>query len=841
MVTRILGVSTLFTRSAETLAERTDLVRLDAVRALDPGRRATLGQYMTPAPVARFMASLLRLDRTPVRALDAGAGVGSLTSALVEELCARDHHPDTLHVEAWEIDPTLARHLRETLGRCEAHCARESVRFDAKVHQEDFLDAGVSMLERGLFARERSTFNAAILNPPYHKINADSAARRAVRRLGVETSNLYTAFLAVAIDLLEPGGELVAITPRSFCNGPYFRPFRERFLATMALTRMHVFVRRDRAFEDDDVLQETVIFHAVKGMPQRDVVLSSSEHPDDLCPFVREVPFTDVVRPDDPERIFHLVTDGLGVAVNTRMERLPTTLADLGVQVSTGRVVDFRARDHLRAMPERDTVPLVYPLHLSKGTVEWPRSAGKKPQAIRACAETAGLLLPSGFYVATKRFSSKEEPRRIVAALYDPDSIPADRVGFENHLNVFHQDGHGLPERLARGLVAWLNSTLVDEHFRSWSGHTQVNATDLRKMRWPTRAELEALGHAMTPLPDTQEALDRAVERVLFPMTDDPKRDADPIVARRRIDEALGVLKDLGLPKEQVNERSALTLLALLDLRPSQAWPESSAPLRGITPMMEFFAEHYGKRYAPNTRETVRRFTVHQFVEAGLLVENPDEPTRPTNSPRAVYQVAPMLLELARARGTPQWDAKLAAWHAKVESLTQRYARERTMNRIPVTLAPGTEITLSAGGQNPLVKLVIDEFCPRFTPGGKVLYVGDTGDKWAYFDRESLAALGVKVDKHGKMPDVVVHFTKFNWLVLIEAVTSHGPVNAKRRGELAELFKGSTAGLVYVTAFADRRAMTRYLGEISWETEVWVADAPSHMIHFNGERFLGPH
>lgn len=324
-------------------------------------------------------------------------------------------------------------------------------------------------------------------------------------------------------------------------------------------------------------------------------------------------------------------------------------------------------------------------------------------------------------------------------------------------------------------------------------------------------------------------------------MTDKPADSIDPVAAKKRIDEALAILVALGLSKEQLNERSALTLLALLDLKPDQPWIEASAPLRGITPMMEFFAERYGKRYAPNTRETVRRFTVHQFVDAGILTENPDAPSRPTNSPKAVYQVASALLDLVRTHGTREWDAALATWITAVGTLKTRYAQERSMNLVPVIVGPGKIIHLTPGGQNDLVKLVVEEFCPRFTPGGTVIHVGGTEDKWAWFDKEALEALGVSVDEHGKMPDVVVHYTKVNWLILVEAVTSHGPVNPKRHAELAKLFKGATAGLVYVTAFANRQAMTKYLPDISWETEVWVADAPSHMIHFNGERFLGPY
>jgi len=300
-------------------------------------------------------------------------------------------------------------------------------------------------------------------------------------------------------------------------------------------------------------------------------------------------------------------------------------------------------------------------------------------------------------------------------------------------------------------------------------------------------------------------------------------------------------LSDLGFPSQQQNERSALTLLALLGLKPDDKWEDATNPLMGITPMMSFFQEHYGKRYAPNTRETVRRQTVHQFVQAALIVPNPDKPSRPTNSPKAVYQIEPSALKLLRGFSKRGWRGRMQKYLQTVQSLKKLYAREREMRRLPVKLAKGQEIKLSPGRHNALVKQIIDDFCPLFTPGAVVIYVGDTQTKWAYFDSSALAKLGVAVKEHGKMPDVVVHHGEKNWLVLIEAVTSHGPVNPKRRQELKELFSGSTAGLVFVTAFLDRRAMVKYLNDISWETEVWIAESPTHLIHFNGERFLGPY
>ncbi|HTV54291.1 MAG TPA: BsuBI/PstI family type II restriction endonuclease [Terriglobia bacterium] len=305
--------------------------------------------------------------------------------------------------------------------------------------------------------------------------------------------------------------------------------------------------------------------------------------------------------------------------------------------------------------------------------------------------------------------------------------------------------------------------------------------------------------------------------------------------------DARKILISLGLPRAQQNDRSAFSLLALLDLRPDRAWADAQNPLIGITPIMDWIREHYQKPYAPNTRETVRRQTMHQFVAAGIALYNPDQPDRPVNSPAAVYQIEPTTLALLRSFDTPQWHDNLTAYLASRPTLAARYARERRQKLVPVRIAPGQEIHLSPGRHSELTRAIIEDFAARFVPGGILIYAGDTGEKWGYFDAVSLSKLGVNLDAHGKMPDVVLHYPDRNWLLLIESVTSHGPVNPKRHAELTHLFAGSSAGLVYVTAFPNRALMSRYLGDIAWETEVWVADSPSHLIHFNGERFLGPY
>lgn len=309
-----------------------------------------------------------------------------------------------------------------------------------------------------------------------------------------------------------------------------------------------------------------------------------------------------------------------------------------------------------------------------------------------------------------------------------------------------------------------------------------------------------------------------------------------------RIEQARGVLKLLGLPPDQTNDRAALTLLSMLDLAPTTPWADAQNPLIGITPMMTFMAAHYlDQPYAPNTREAVRRFTVRQFVAAGVAVANPDDPRRPVNSPNFCYQVPAELLSVLRTYGTDAWDAALASWLAEVPSLRDTWAAERSMTMIAVTLPDGSDIGLSPGGQNLLIARIIEDFCPRFTPGGQVLYVGDAGSGDLVNRSDVLAEHGIVINDHGRIPDVVVLLPNRGWLVLIEAVTSHGPIGPLRRADLSHLFASDSLGLVFVTAFPTLPAFLGFGRDIAWQTEVWIAENPSHLIHFNGERFLGPY
>lgn len=310
--------------------------------------------------------------------------------------------------------------------------------------------------------------------------------------------------------------------------------------------------------------------------------------------------------------------------------------------------------------------------------------------------------------------------------------------------------------------------------------------------------------------------------------------------ATKQLNEALEILKSIGIPREQQNERSALTLLALADIKPRKPWKNASAPLRRITEMMDWMRDHYEVRYAPNTRETIRRQTVHQFVQHGLLLENPDNPERPINSPKWCYQLTPAALKLMATFGRPAFKKELAVF-LKMSVTGALGARHRDLPREIIKLPDGLTIQLSAGGQNTLIRAIIEEFTVRFVRKAKILLVGDAGDKEVLGSGPALAELGIHLPPRGKAPDVLIHDAERDWLIIIEAVTSHGPIDQKRKNELTDLFSSARPSIVFVTAFPDRKTFTRFQASIAWETEVWIADTPDHLIHYNGVRYLGPY
>lgn len=461
----------------------------------EASRQKALAQYLTPPHVADLMASMFRSHARHVHLLDAGAGMGILSAAYVKEQLRKKTPPEKINVVAYEVDPALIRGLEETYAACKRSCERRGVAFSAAIRNCDFIAEAAEMQRHDFFSQAPLIFDAAIINPPYGKLATTSTGYRLLKSVGLETTNLYTAFVGLIVNLLRPHGELVAITPRSFCNGPYFKPFRLRLLKEMALRRIHVFESRSAAFKNDGVLQENVIVHAVKrpSMSQT-VVVSQSEGDCGDKTRSRKFRSDEVVSPQDAEAFIHIPTTQQHLAARDFILRLGSSLEQLGLAISTGRVVDFRVRGHIAQDSAPGTHPLIYPCHFNGLYVTWPAQRGHKPNAIKVSPETMGLMVPSDIYVLIKRFTSKEERRRVVACIYNPDFIDAPKVGFENHLNYIHANGAGLDMPLAKGLWAFLNSSALDLYFRQFNGHTQVNATDLRNVRFPTAEQLRSIG-----------------------------------------------------------------------------------------------------------------------------------------------------------------------------------------------------------------------------------------------------------------------------------------------------------------------------------------------------------
>jgi type-2 restriction enzyme bsuBI len=312
-------------------------------------------------------------------------------------------------------------------------------------------------------------------------------------------------------------------------------------------------------------------------------------------------------------------------------------------------------------------------------------------------------------------------------------------------------------------------------------------------------------------------------------------------------EEAKRLLKLFEFDEKRTNDMAARTLLSLLNLREGDTWDQATNNRIGVRGLMDWMRNNLDFPIAENSRETIRREVLHQFVAAAFCEHNDDDPNRATNSSKNVYRVSPNALSVIRMYSGSDDDTSsefriaLEEYLAYAPSLVELQREERRIRKIPVRM-PSNEIAyINPGGQNKLIKSMVEEFCPRFVPGGQVLYIGDADSKTSNYNEESLSSLGINLDMHGKMPDLVVYQKDKNWLFLMEAVTTHGPVNPLRKKDLESLFGGSKAGIVYVSCFPNRQVLRSHLMDIAWETEVWLESDPTHMIHFNGSRFMGPY
>lgn len=466
-----------------------------AQQGLDPATREALAQHFTPSVTGDLLAGMLSMDvlSGTVRVLDPGAGAGSLAAAVVHRL--RTERPDLwVHVTAVEVDPELVPYLSETLADCEKYGQVET-----ELVQDDFLTSDDT--------RMRGPFDLVIANPPYGKLARNSKERKASGRRTVDTPNRYSAFWADSVSALGQGGQAVVIVPRSWANGVYFTQFRKWLLSQVALDSLLVFEARNSVFADSGVLQENVVAAVTKAPQLPEVTMWAALGHGTGLVSSHTVPFESVVFPDD-RYTFVRFTDGEIVVPPAASH----TLADLGVTASTGKVVDFRCRELLCTEHSSDTVPMLYQANIRPGVVNHQLPVRGKPQWFRIGAAVADkLTVPPGTYVMIKRFSSKEEKHRVVAGVWHCDAPSA----FDNKTNYLHLNGCGIPQDLARGIALWLNSTILDKVFRTFSGHTQVNATDLRILPFPDADTLVRLAYSAPDPYPSQSDIDRLVNKVM--------------------------------------------------------------------------------------------------------------------------------------------------------------------------------------------------------------------------------------------------------------------------------------------------------------------------------------
>ncbi|AMW35760.1 N-6 DNA methylase [Haematospirillum jordaniae] len=497
----------------ETPTQLADRIGQNYTNQKNAEHRKSHGLYLTPPPVAAFMADMI-CPRDTLRLLDPAAGAGILLCAAIERLAACPNPPRLVEIVAYEIDPPLAAMLAEVLDHLTAWAAGKGMTIKTTIRCTDFILAEAAALHH----RPANRFDAVIANPPYFKINKDDPRAVAACDVVHGQPNIYGLFMAVAAAMLSQGGDLVFITPRSFASGPYFKRFRERFFSMVRPLRTHVFASRRDAFSRDAVLQENVILHAIRadgwttkpnGLP---FTISSSTGMGDLDQ-ATEYPaaLADVIDPKNLAGAFRLPSGPEDEDILRRVDSWTGSLHAYGLDISTGPVVPFRATEHLAEQANGVTVPLLWLNHVKAMEIQWP-TASRKPQYIKNKTNSQRLLVPNSTYILLRRFSAKEEHRRMTAAPLLAGQIPAAMIGIENHLNYIHRPGGNISDDEAFGLAALLNSALMDGYFRCTNGNTQVSATELRAMPLPPLAAIAQLGRRVRKKPDNMALIDDLVE-----------------------------------------------------------------------------------------------------------------------------------------------------------------------------------------------------------------------------------------------------------------------------------------------------------------------------------------
>ncbi len=466
----------------------------------DFSHRKMKGQFFTPPKVSEFMAGMFEINGDSIRLLDPGAGTGILTAAFCERVMDNSDVSE-LTIDAYENDSNIIPFLRAVLESCRQTLGMKGCHVDYDIIEHDFVLENASRFDHGdsLWKDDgKSSYDFVISNPPYYKLNKNSPQASAMKECVCGQPNIYTFFMALSASMLKQGGELVFITPRSFCSGLYYKKFRRWLLRSVEIKRIHIFESRKEVFDKDEVLQENIILRAKKQKKKKHgriaITTSVNKHLEKVMKVL--VSASSIIDDRNEEAFIRIPSSRADVSILEIIDGWPSTLRDLGLEISTGPVVPFRATRHLlhKFSEDGSSAPLIWMHNMQGMRLDWPGDNGKKPVAVQISVGSRPLLVPNKNYVLLRRFSSKEQKRRLHAAVLFESDLPTELVGLENHVNYIHRPGGTVSVNEACGLAAILNTGIVDKYFRSINGNTQVNATEIRSMPFPGMQEVERIG-----------------------------------------------------------------------------------------------------------------------------------------------------------------------------------------------------------------------------------------------------------------------------------------------------------------------------------------------------------
>lgn len=787
---------------------------LKYLEGMPKARRKEIGQFFTSTETAQYMATMFNApNKSDISILDPGAGSAILSAAVIDRLQNEDNIR-SISLTCYETNEDVLPILRANLEFMKNNSKKP---LEYRVIEENYIISQTDDFNNDLLtATNPVKYDLIIGNPPYMKIAKDALEALAMPVVCYGAPNTYFLFAAMSLFNLDAQGEMVYIIPRSWTSGAYFKAFREYLLTEGTLCQVHLFVSRDKVFDAESVLQETIIIKLDKTNIRDVVKITSTNSNRDFHNInTIEVPYDTIVFGAD--RYVYLVTTEDELRVLQTLEKWEDTLPSLGLKMKTGLTVDFRSREYLRNEPGDGIVPLFYSQHIQDGKVVFPIE--KEFQYI--ITERKGFIQHNKNYLLVKRFTAKEERRRLQCGIYLSSSLPEyEYVSTQNKVNFIDGLKQDLSDAHVYGLYVLFNSTIYDLYYRILNGSTQVNSTEVNSMPVPPLEQIEQLGKELIKSNDLSvETCDRILGGLLM----------------SKIDEAREFLQAIGMPKPQQADLCCYSLLAMAGVTPTTAWKDATNEWIRIHDIMVFTSQHYQVSYAENSRETFRKQAMHHFRTAALTEDN----GKATNSPNYRYRITQEALELIKCIGSSIWEAKLLEFKANHTTLVEQYASKKVMEKMPVNIN-GADFTFSPGSHNQLQKLIIEEFAPRFAPNSECLYVGDTIVKDLVKDVDKLKSLGFEITLHDKMPDVVLYREDKDWLYFIESVTSVGPIDPKRIMEINAMTTGVKSGKIYVTAFLDFATYKKFSADLAWETEVWIADMPEHMLHLNGDKFIGP-